>query len=257
MTLAAAVATTALFGAAATATAHIEVSSDTTAAGAHAMLTFSVPHGCDGAATNKLTVKVPEGVTSFTPQRSPFWKVDVTTKQLDKPIKGEEGEDITEVPDIATWTAITPLPDGQLDLLAVSAQLPSDAAAGAQVTFPLVQACVGGATTNWNQPVVEGQDEPEHPVPTLTIGSSGGSDAAGHDGMDMSGTAEGDTKADGDGSTAKEGAEDAGDDKGSDKGDDASSDDVEQASIFGIMGMVLGGLGLVIGLLAWRRKPRD
>lgn len=52
-----------LFGATA-ASAHVSVSSNTAEAGSYAILTFSVPHGCDGSATTKIAIQIPDGINS-------------------------------------------------------------------------------------------------------------------------------------------------------------------------------------------------
>lgn len=41
------------------ASAHVNVKPDTTAAGAHALLTFGVPHGCEGSSTTRVSIQIP------------------------------------------------------------------------------------------------------------------------------------------------------------------------------------------------------
>ena len=40
------------------------------------------------------------------------------------------------------------------------------------LSFPTTQTCSDGTVGNWDQPSVEGQDEPEHPVHTLERGAA-------------------------------------------------------------------------------------
>ena len=40
---------------------------------------------------------------------------------------------------------------------------------GETILFPVIQTCEGGAVTEWIQPTVEGEEEPEHPAPAITL----------------------------------------------------------------------------------------
>jgi uncharacterized protein YcnI len=214
------------------ANAHITMKSDNTSAGGYAYVTFHVPHGCEESPTTKVELQLPEGVTSFVPERSPFWKVDVATKQPSDDMKSQDGKAITEVPDVVTWTAITPLPHDQLDVLGASVKLPDTEG---QVNFPLVQTCAKGSPS-WTEIQADGADEPEHPAPSLTL------TAGGEDDHHMA-------KAD----------DDAADDSDGDAAASSSKvkdlqDDVDQARTFAIVGIALGAIGLLFGLIAVRRR---
>ena len=82
------VAAAALFGAVALvgvsvlpAQAHVTVSSAGATPGAYTVLTFSVPHGCDGSATTKVAIQIPDGINAVTPTRNANWQV---TKAMEK-----------------------------------------------------------------------------------------------------------------------------------------------------------------------------
>ena len=51
-------------GGAAAAQAHVTVNADTAEAGAYSVLTVSVPHGCDGSATTKVAIQIPDGINA-------------------------------------------------------------------------------------------------------------------------------------------------------------------------------------------------
>ena len=51
--------------------AHVTVSPSQGAAGSYSVLTFSVPHGCDGSATTRVAIQVPEQILSVTPSVNP------------------------------------------------------------------------------------------------------------------------------------------------------------------------------------------
>ena len=58
-------------GLAAPASAHVTVTPSDTAAGAFVVLTFSVPHGCEGSPTTGITIQVPEEILSVTADPQP------------------------------------------------------------------------------------------------------------------------------------------------------------------------------------------
>lgn len=218
------------------ASAHITLKSDNTSAGGYAYANFTVPHGCEGSSTTKVELKVPDGITSFVPQRSPLWDVKVTTKKPDGDLKNAHGEAITEVPDTVTWTYSTPLPNAQLDQLGASIALPTEEG---QLNFPLVQTCEKGSTS-WTEIQAEGGDEPEHPAPSLmiTAASDGGhGDAADKDEEHAAGS-------------------DSGSENVSSKDVDNLQDDVDQARMIAIIGIVIGALGLLFGLFGMGRRKR-
>lgn len=165
--------------AAAPALAHVGVSPSSGPAGSYTVLTFSVPHGCEGSPTTKIAINIPEQVVSVTPTRNALWDVSKTMVQLETPIQPEEGDQITERVGAVVYTAKTPLPNGYRDAFELSLQLPEDAA-GETLAFPVTQTCVKGETL-WNETFAEGEPEPAHPAPTVTVTEATGE---GHHGGD-------------------------------------------------------------------------
>lgn len=150
------------------ASAHVTLSPDTTAAGSYAVLTVSVPHGCDGSATTKIAISMPEEIPQVTATRNPYWDLEVQTEALAEPIEDAHGNEITERESVVVYTAQEPLPDPVRDTFELSVQLPD--AAGETLAFPIVQTCEEGET-GWTEVPEEGQDaeELEHPAPLVTI----------------------------------------------------------------------------------------
>lgn len=66
-------------------TAHVTLEPSSAPAGEYAKLVFRVPHGCEGSATVKITVKLPEGVLSVKPQVHPGWKISTKKTTLKEP----------------------------------------------------------------------------------------------------------------------------------------------------------------------------
>jgi uncharacterized protein YcnI len=162
------------------ASAHVTITPSDTAAGAYSVLTVSVPHGCDGSATTKVAIRMPEEITEVTPTRNPFYDLRKVTTKLDKPITAEDGDQITERTSEVVYTARTPLPDGERDAFELSLQLPEDAE-GKTLVFPAIQTCEKGQTA-WTEVPAAGQteDDLEHPAPSVTVtAAEAGEDAHG------------------------------------------------------------------------------
>ncbi|RWZ59621.1 DUF1775 domain-containing protein [Labedella populi] len=203
------------------ASAHIGVTPDTTAAGAYANLTFAVPHGCDGSSTTEIRITIPGDVITVTPTVNPNWDVAEVPSETDP--------DYTAA---VVYTAKTPLTDGLRDTFTLSVPLP-DGEPGDALAFPVLQTCEVGSTV-WDEETVEGEEEPEHPAPivTLTEASTDGHGAATEE--PETATAEGDSVS----ATAA-----------------ATSDPATGTAIgIGIAGLVTGLAGVVLALWALRRR---
>ncbi|MDQ2678548.1 MAG: YcnI family protein [Actinomycetota bacterium] len=220
-----------------TAGAHISPQDPEAPSGSYFTTAFKVGHGCDGSPTTKVAIKMGDGVTSVKPQPVAGWNLTTTTRELDPPIDNH-GTMITETVDEVIWEG-GPLPDDELQMFWISMKLP-EGEAGTAVEFPVVQTCETGETA-WIEPVVEGQDEPEHPAPAVVL------TAAADDGHgDDAATTTVAPSADGDSSS-----DDSSDDSSSDDGsDDGSSNGLA------IGGLVLGALGLLTGGAALARSAK-
>ena len=86
----------ALTASAAPAHAHVGMTASTTTAGSSAVLTFSVPHGCDGSPTVRIAIQIPETITRVNPTRHPLYSVTVTKRTLDQPITDGHGNRVAE-----------------------------------------------------------------------------------------------------------------------------------------------------------------
>jgi uncharacterized protein YcnI len=115
-----------------------------------------VGHGCTGAATTAVRVKIPDGIFSAKPQAKPGWAIEIRMRKLDKPVEVGHGRTVTEAVDEIAWRG-GPLPDAHFDEFGLSLRLP--AAAGRTLCFPVVQECEQGvhrwieipaAGQNWN-----------------------------------------------------------------------------------------------------------
>jgi periplasmic copper chaperone A len=178
---------------------------------------LEVGHGCEDSPTTGLSVRIPEGVGSVTPEEEPGWEVSTA---------GSE-EDVSGV----TWTATgEPLDPHHLALFGLSVQLP-DGDVGEAVYFPTVQTCERGAT-RWIEIPAEGEteDDLESPAPAVVLTEAGG----GH------------------GEESEEAPEAAADDVTS--GAAAATDGGTDALTW--VALAIGGLGVVMGGAALARSRR-
>lgn len=222
---------------AAPASAHVTVTPNTTSAGAYAVLTFAYGHGCDGSATTRIAIQMPEEILSVSPTRNDFYEVEKVMETLDEPITDAHGNQITERVAQVVYTAKTPLADGYRDTLELSVQLPD--AEGETLAFPVVQTCEKGET-GWTELAAEGQDphELESPAPIVTLTAAEG-DGHGHE---------------------EESEEDAHGDEAATDADaetdtDAAGGDSD-GNALAIAGLVAGVLGLIAGGAALARSGR-
>lgn len=155
--------------------AHVTVSPTTAPADSYMVLTFAVPHGCEGEPTTELTIKMPEGVSAVTPTVTPGWRVSTTTAQPDTSA-GDDNGAITGRVDTVVYTADTPLPDNLRAAFEVSLRLPNTP--DETIAFPVVQTC-GEVETEW----IEQADDPDaalaYPAPVVALAAAGQSGATG------------------------------------------------------------------------------
>lgn len=148
------------------ASAHVGISPGDAHAGSYTVATVSVPHGCDGSATTKIAIKIPEELLSVTPTRNPSYDVTKKFVKLAAPATDKHGNEVTERVDQVVYTARSPLPDGYRDTFELSFQVPD--VAGKTIYFPTIQTCEKGQTA-WVEIAPEGAEEPEHPAPSLAV----------------------------------------------------------------------------------------
>jgi len=127
------------------ASAHIVASPNEAPANGYFRTALRVTHGCDGAATVAIRVRMPEGVTSVRPQMKPGWEITITMRALAKPVDSGHGQKITETVDEVTWRG-GPLPDSYFDEFGLTMRV--SAQAGTVLYLPTVQECEKGVR-NW------------------------------------------------------------------------------------------------------------
>ncbi|APX00447.1 YcnI family copper-binding membrane protein [Arthrobacter sp. QXT-31] len=151
------------------ASAHIEVTPEATAEGGSTQLTFRVPSESKTAKTTKIKVDLPVSTPFSSVRAKPVagWTAQIVKGKLPKPVT-VNGATVTEAPLSVTWTATDPqhqLSDQQYQTFSIFAgRLPKS---GTTVMLPIVQTYSDGSVRNWDDPAVEGQDEPQDPAPSF------------------------------------------------------------------------------------------
>ncbi|MFD0591955.1 YcnI family protein [Catellatospora coxensis] len=156
-----------VFGFADPASAHVTVTPSTTAAGAHAVLQFSVGHGCEDSPTTKITIQIPPQITSVTPTRTALWTIAKQTETVDPPAVDAHGNKIVQRVASVSFSTQSPLPNGYREVFELSVQLPETA--GTELVFPTIQTCEQGESA-WIEVAQDGRNAEalELPAPSFT-----------------------------------------------------------------------------------------
>ena len=241
------------------ASAHVTVNPGTATTGSYTVLTFRVPNESAKAQTVAVTVQFPTDhpFASVSLRRQPGWTATVVRSRLAKPITDDDNLTITEAVSSITWKAAA----GQGITLGEFAEF--EVSVGpvpevASLEFPTAQSYSDGTVVRWNQPTPAGGEEPDHPVPTLTV-LPAGDDADGHShgGTESTGAAGGTESP---ASTAGNGSSAAGTTAmvtstavAAGVVADVSQSDTA-ARVLGVIGIVVGAAGLLVAAVAVRRR---
>ncbi len=156
--------------------AHVVLEQQAAPAGSYYKGTFRVGHGCEGAATTAITVRLPEPMVSVKPMVKPGWTIAVRTEKLAQPLMNH-GKPVTEAVVEVTWTGGT-LADAYYDEFALLMKLPD---APGRRWFKVKQVCERGEN-DWSQIPAEGQTtrDVRMPAALLDILPAPGSHHSGH-----------------------------------------------------------------------------
>nr|WP_062339442.1 YcnI family protein [Herbidospora sakaeratensis] len=155
------------------ASAHVTVTPSTTAAGAHAVLQFSVGHGCENSPTTRITIQLPAQITSVAPTRTASWTIAKQTEVVSPPVLDAHGDQIVQRVASVTFSAEIPLPDGYREVFELAVTLPE--AKGTRLVFPTIQTCERGEAA-WTEVPQDGHDvgELELPAPSFVVSEPAG-----------------------------------------------------------------------------------
>jgi uncharacterized protein YcnI len=212
---------------AAPASAHVTVNPGTATQGGYTKVTFRVPNETDNTDTTKLEVNLPTDTPIASVSLKPVagWTAVTVESKLATPVTTDDGQ-VTEAISKITWTATSAaaIKPGQFQEFDVSlGPLPKTG----QLVFKALQTYSDGTIVRWiDEPASDGT-EPEHPAPTLKLTPADATAAAAPVAGAPTVTAAASTDGDGDGTP------------------------------WGVAGVVLGLIALVLGLLAYRRSGQS
>ncbi|MDH6119481.1 YcnI family protein [Kitasatospora sp. GAS204B] len=161
----------ALLATAVPAFAHVTVQPNTAQQGGYTAVAFRVPDESDKASTVKLEVTVPTDhpIASVSTQPVPGWTATVDKTHLDTPVKTDDGDSVSDAVSKITWTADATgkVGPGQFQEFKISfGPLPKDTD---KLVFKALQTYDDGTVVRWIDEAKQGQPEPQHPAPTLTL----------------------------------------------------------------------------------------
>jgi uncharacterized protein YcnI len=157
-----------VFALGSTAFAHATLDPSEAAVGSYQRAAIRVPHGCAGAATLKLRVRIPEGVVSVKPSPKPGWELETVKAAYAKP-QILHGRQLTEGVQEIVWTGN--LLDEHYDEFVFQAYLSDALQPGTTAFFPTVQECEGGKAERWIEIPASGKTSGDyrHPAPGLRL----------------------------------------------------------------------------------------
>jgi uncharacterized protein YcnI len=125
--------------------AHITLEQSSAPAGAYQKLTFRVGHGCEGSATNSITVVLPEGVAGAKPMPKAGWRIGGAAREI-------------------SWNG-GPLPDSQYDEFSMQVKLPETLGS---YPFKVIQVCDKGRA-EWSELATAAGVKAKFPAPVLEV----------------------------------------------------------------------------------------
>jgi uncharacterized protein YcnI len=226
------VATVIVVGMSTPAFAHVTTDPGSAPQGGEITLGFRVPNEQTNVNVTQVEVDLPTDTPLLGVDTEPLagWTAKVAQVNLNPPVQTDDGP-VTQAVSQIIWTAdaggVT-APGQFQEFYILVQQLPDKAS---QVIFKALQTYSDGTIVRWIDPVVAGQEAPDHPTPILTL------------------------------TPASEGAAPPGTAPGSGTAIDVSKlakkTSVNSAQTIGIIGIVLGALGLIAATIAIATRPRS
>lgn len=149
--------------------AHITLEKREAPVGSFYKAVLSVPHGCEGTATVKVSVQIPEGIISVKPMVKPGWTLEVKRGDYAKPYSYLHGAKLTQGPKEVTWSGGN-IPDAYYDEFVMQAFIAGELAPNTTIHFPVVQTCEKGEH-RWTQtsPAPKTDGKHDEPAPALKL----------------------------------------------------------------------------------------
>jgi uncharacterized protein YcnI len=143
--------------------AHVTLETREAPVGAPYKAVLRVPHGCDGAATTALRVRIPEGMIAVKPMPKPGWKIDTVSGKYRKTYSFFHGAKLSEGVTEVSFSGGR-LPDAYYDEFIVTGFIAGDLEPGTTLYFPVVQECEKGVH-RWIEIPAAGKSPGDYPEP--------------------------------------------------------------------------------------------
>jgi uncharacterized protein YcnI len=124
------------------ASAHVTLEQQEASVGSTYKGVMRVPHGCEGAATTSIRMRIPEGVISVKPMPKPGWQLNIVSGKYSKPYTSR-GAKVTEGVTELSWSG-GKLLDAYYDEFVFTSVLADELEPGNTIYFPVVQECEKG-----------------------------------------------------------------------------------------------------------------
>lgn len=125
-----------------------------------------IPHGCEGSATTRVRVQIPEGIIGVKPQPKPGWTVDTTRGAYAHVYPYYHGAKLSEGVREISWSGR--LADEHFDEFVFSGFVAAKLKAGDTIYFPTIQDCEKGSAA-WTEIPAAGQSAHDLKLPAPAI----------------------------------------------------------------------------------------
>lgn len=149
--------------------AHVTLEKGEAPVGSTYKAVLRVPHGCEGAPTNVVRVKVPEGFIAVKPMPKPGWTLEKVRGAYAKAYD-YHGTPLAEGVREVVWSGGS-LADDEYDEFVLRGMLVGELTVGDTLYFPTVQECPDGKVERWIEVPAAGQssDDLEMPAPGVRL----------------------------------------------------------------------------------------
>jgi uncharacterized protein YcnI len=148
------------------ATAHVTLETTQAPIGRSYKAVLRVPHGCEGAATVMLRIRVPDGMIAVKPMPKPGWKIETVTGKYSKTYNFSHGAKLSE--GVVEISFSGNLPDAYYDEFMFTGFLADDLEPGQALYFPVVQECEKGVH-RWIEIPEGGKSSRDYPEPAPSL----------------------------------------------------------------------------------------
>ena len=147
--------------------AHVTLEHAQAPVGAPYKAVLRVPHGCEGAATVALRIRVPEGMIAVKPMPKPGWKIETVRGAYSKTYNFFHGAKLSEGVVEISFSGGN-LPDAYYDEFVFTGFLADDLEPGKTLYVPVVQECEKGIS-RWIEIPAAGKSSRDYPEPAPAL----------------------------------------------------------------------------------------